>query len=358
VQLSHPFKTLIALMALSIAAEVTAAPSASLTIEAIDVEGGAATLYITPEHRSLLIDTGWSADIGAKDPSSAERIVAAVRKHGLTKLDYVLITHYHVDHVGGLPQLLSLISVGTVLDHGPNRETPPPNVPAAYAAYQPSVLYPKYLEELRGHQHRTLKAGDSVRVGSLLLNVVISDGVALAHPLPGAGEPVSACAGMQSMDKDGGEENARSVAVVLSFGKARIASFGDLTWNMEQKLVCPNDKVGKVDLFFVSNHGTNLNNSPALLSALAPKVAIMGNGAKKGGDPESFDTVMASPRIARFWQLHFAERAGPKHNAPEAYIANPNADGDARASIEVQVDRSGALTVTNERTGLSETYAP
>ena len=119
--------------------------SDKLLIESIDVEGGAATLYITPEHRSLLIDSGWSADIGAKDPDSAQRIIASARRHGLSKLDYVLITHYHVDHVGGVPELLSQFPVGTVLDHGPNRETPAPDSPPTAAAFQPVALYPKYL---------------------------------------------------------------------------------------------------------------------------------------------------------------------------------------------------------------------
>jgi competence protein ComEC len=133
-----------------------------LLIESIDVEGGSATLNITPEHRSLLIDSGWSGDIGAKDPDSAQRIIASARRHGLSKLDYLLITHYHVDHVGGVPELLSQFPVGTILDHGPNRETPAPDSPPAAAAFQPVALYPKYLEAIHGHQHRSLKPGDTL----------------------------------------------------------------------------------------------------------------------------------------------------------------------------------------------------
>ena len=136
-----------------------AADTDSLLVEAIDVEGGAATLYITPEHQSLLIDTGWTANFGATHPDSAERIIAAARRHGLSKLDYVLITHYHHDHVGGLPELLSQFLVGTVLDHGPNREVASPDVPPAMAPFQTAVLYSKqYLEALGGHNHRTLQS--------------------------------------------------------------------------------------------------------------------------------------------------------------------------------------------------------
>jgi beta-lactamase superfamily II metal-dependent hydrolase len=346
------------LAALCLLPGLALAAADTLIIDAIDVEGGAATLYITPEHQSLLIDTGWPANIGAKDPDSAQRIIASARRHGLSKLDYVLITHYHVDHVGGVAELLSQFPVGTILDHGPNRESPPPDAPAGFAAFQPAALYPRYLDAIHGHEHRTLKPGETLNIGSLRLTVVTSDGVAIDRALPGAGDTIAECDSMNSLDETGGEENARSVGVILTFGRSRIASFGDLTWNIEKTLVCPHDKVGPVDLFFVSNHGTHLNNSPALLHALAPRIAIVGNGAKKGGDAETYDTVSHSPRLERLWQLHFAERADTAHNAPETYIANPISARDTHASLEVTVTKQGAFTVTNDRTGFRESYAP
>lgn len=346
-----------ALTALCLSSGTVLARGRTLLIEAIDVEGGAATLYITPEHRSLLIDTGWSPGIGAKNPDSAQRIIANARRHGLTRLDYVLITHYHVDHVGGLPELLREFPVGMILDHGPNRQALPPGMKPAFAAFQPAVLYPKYLEAIRGHRHRTLKPGDTLNIGSLHLTVVTSDGAVIDHALPGAGEMIPECASMKPMDQVGGEENVRSVGVVMTFGRARIASFGDLTWNKEKLLVCPRDKVGPVDLFFLSNHGTHLNNSPALLHALEPRIAIVGNGARKGGDAASLVTVSHSPRLLRMWQLHYAERAGAA-NVPAAYIANLSAVNDTHASIEIRVTPEGAFTVTNDRTGFHETYPP
>lgn len=327
-----------------------------LRIEAIDVEGGAATLYITPEHRSLLIDSGWSARIGATDPDSAQRIIAAARRQGLARLDYVLITHYHADHVGGVLDLLRQFPVGTVMDHGPNSERPSASLPRAFAFYQPALLYPKYLEAVEGHARRILKPGETLEIGSLLLTVVSSDAAIINHPLWDSGEPITRCETMLPMDQDGGEENARSVGVVLTYGHARIASFGDLTWNMEKNLVCPRDKVGPVDLFFVSNHGADLSNSPALLQALRPRIALMGNGPKKGGDMRSFDAVSGSPRLERLWQLHLAERADAQHNAAPAYIANLSGDIDQHYSLEVIVKKDGTLTVLNERTGFAETY--
>ena len=342
-----------------------AARSDTLLVDAIDVEGGAATLYITPERKSLLIDSGWPADSdrGAKNPDSAQRIVASARRHGLSKLDYVLITHYHVDHVGGLPELLSQFPVGTILDHGPNRETPPPDTKPELAASQPAVLYPKYLEAIRGHEHRTLEPGDTLKIGSLHLTVLTSDRVVVAGAVPGSGSAAGArassaeCGSMKPMDADGGEENARSLGLMLTFGRARIAALGDLTWNMEKELVCP-DKVGPVDLFIVSHHGVNLSNSPALLHALEPRVAIEDNGATKGAAIETYETVSHSPRLLRLWQLHFAQGAGAEHNVPQAYIANPSAVGDTHASLEIAVTSQGAITVTNDRTGFSESYPP
>jgi len=348
----------VAVVSSGLSGGVSRAEGDKLLIDAIDVEGGAATLYITPEHQSLLIDTGWPGDMGAKDPDSTQRIIAAARRHGLSKLDYVLITHYHVDHVGGLPELLSQFPVGTLLDHGPNREVPPADLKPAFAAMQPATLYPKYLEAIHGHEHRTLKPGDTLEIGSLQLTVVTSDGVTLDRALPGAGGMIAECDSMKPMAQDGGAENARSVGVLMTFGQARIAALGDLTWNMEKELVCPRDKVGPVDLLIVSHHGSNLSSSPALLHALSPRVAIEDNGPKKGGDLEPYETVSHSPRLTRLWQLHLAERSDAHHNVAEAYIANPGSASDMRASVEASVTKQGAITVTNDRTGSTETYPP
>jgi beta-lactamase superfamily II metal-dependent hydrolase len=345
-----------------------------LQIVSIDVDGGAATLYITPEGKSLLIDSGWPAGRGgarrapgsvppaapaaapaAPDPSSADRIVAAARKAGLTRLDYVLITHYHVDHVGGLGELLGKFPVDTILDHGPNRELVPDPVNPGPVASQPTTLYAAYEVLIAGRYHQSLKTGDKIALGSVTLTVVTSDREAPRRPLPGAGQVSSDCDSMSAKSVNGGEENARSVGLLLTYGSARVVSLGDLTWDVERELVCPVNRIGRADLFFVSNHGT-LNNSPALLHALKPRVAIMNNGLRKGGDPDTYDTVSASPGLQRFWQLHFSTKGGVAHNPGDAYIANLTDDPDQYAALYVSVFPDGRITILNGRTGFSESY--
>lgn len=346
-----------------------------LQIVAIDVDGGAATLFITPEGKSLLIDAGWPAGRGgprrppggtppsppaasastAPAPSSAERIIAAAQKAGVSKLDFVLITHYHVDHVGGLSELIGKFPVGTILDHGPNREMPLPEEDPASTSL-PVKLYPEYERVIAGYPRNSLKTGDEIKIGSVTLTTVTSDRGVLSKPLPGAGQANPYCTAMTEKVADGGEENPRSVGVLLTYGRARVVSLGDLTWNVEKELVCPVNKLGRTDLFFVSNHGSNLNNSPALLNALTPRVTVMNNGQQKGGDPETYDTVSATPGLQRLWQLHFGNKGGAARNPAEAYIANLNADQDQYAALYISVFADGKLTVTNGRTGFSESY--
>lgn len=343
-------------------------PSKPLQIVAIDVEGGAAILYVTPEGKSLLVDTGWPPGRGGRRPanaapnaqpspvvSSADKIIAAARKAGVNKLDYVLITHYHVDHVGGLGELISKFPVETILDHGPNREVLDPNSRTP-VAMQPASLYVEYERTIAGHQRQSLKTGDKVQLGSVMLTAAISDGEVPKTPPPEAGQAIAECASMTEKADNGGEENERSLGILLTYGKARVVALGDLTWNMEKKLVCPISKIGRTDVMIVSEHGTNRANSPALLRALMPRLAITNNGAQKGGDPQTYDNVSALPGLQRLWQLHFAIKGELAHNPPAAYIANVTDDPDQYAALFISVFPDGRLSVLNERTGFSESY--
>jgi len=336
----------------------------ALAITTIDVEGGAATLYVTPQGHSLLIDTGWPSGMGGirpepgetlpPTPSSAERIVAVVRAAGLTRIDYLLITHYHVDHIGGAVELMSLLPVGTVIDHGPNREQPAQNASPRALAAAPATHYPKYLEAIGQRPHRVLQPGDTLSIDEMKITAVNSDGAVLKTPL-GQGQPGAGCDRATTNDDLGGEENPRSLGVLITYGRARVLSLGDTTWNVENRLVCPRDLIGPVDLMFADNHGSDNANSPQLVNTVQPRVVVFQNGPTKGAAAQSISTALASPRIRGVWQVHFSEQH-PEVNAPPANIANLSGRGDVRYSLQIAVDRNGDLALTNPRTGTTTRY--
>jgi beta-lactamase superfamily II metal-dependent hydrolase len=349
-----------ALLAIPAAAKDTA-----LKMVSIDVEGGGGTLFVTPDGKSLLIDTGnpeQSRSTG-DNPSSA-RIAAAAHALGVKKIDYLLTTHYHGDHIGGLEGFLARMPVDTFIDHGENRETtagtqpgspqidlknPPPGSTAAG--------YNRYIELIGKHRHIVAKPGDVFHIGGMNVTIVMADAKPLPKPLAGAGEDNPSCAGMEGMANNGGEENARSTASVISYGKAKIAAFGDLTWDREKDLFCPTDKIGKVDVLLATHHGTGLSGSPASLNAMAPVVTIMGNSARKGADAARMKTIKASPRIQDIWQLHTTTVAPDVNVAPEM-IANPGTDPakDKAYALRLRIEKDGKVTVINERNGFNKSY--
>jgi competence protein ComEC len=337
---------LLGFAAFAIAGSSTATPPGKpLEIYFIDVEGGQATLFATPEGQSLLIDTGWPGFEGR----DADRIVSAAKLAGLSKIDFVLLTHYHMDHTGGVPQLSARIPIGAFIDHGANRETRDAATERVWQDYQKVVAE-------KGAKRIIAKVGDVLPIEGLRAEVVSSDGVLLAKPLPGAGSQNPACATTAVRPADH-TENARSLGTVLTFGKVRILDLGDLTWDKEMGLVCPANKLGAVDVFVVSHHGSAPSNSPALLAAISPRIAIMDNGAAKGGAPTAWDTVKNSPRLEDLWQLHFSSEGGAAHNSADALIANP-AGSDAGNYLKVSVWADGNLEVFNSRTKTSKRYAP
>ncbi len=324
-------------------APLLAKGSKDLRVYFVDVEGGQATLFVTPKGESLLIDTGWPGNEGR----DAERIVAAAKSAGLSRIDYVLITHYHDDHVGGVPNLVEKIPVGTFVDHGPNRETTDEITENRYEAYQKVLATGKY-------KHLTLKPGDKLPVKGMDVEAVSADGALVDTPLKGAGgeNPFCEVSDKREADKT---ENLRSLGVVITFGKARLLDLGDLTWDKEMELMCPTNRIGKIDVLIVSHHGWMQSSSPALVDAVQPRIAIMDNGAKKGGSKPTVETIAKIPGLEALWQLHYSEDAG-SDNAPEKYQANTQGP-DSGHAIELTVDPKGNLAVKNERTGDTVAYA-
>lgn len=312
-----------------------------LEIYFVDVEGGQATLMVTPAGQSVLIDAGWP-DNNFRD---AQRIAAAAKKAKIKKIDYFILTHYHDDHMGGVPQLVAKIPVGTFIDHGPTREQGNKRELRMVAEYDKAVA---------GAQHLVVKAGDHLPVKGIEGVVVSSDGQVIHDPLPGGGEQNSFCASTPDKEVDT-SENAHSLGTFWTFGQFRMVDLGDLTWNKEKELMCPVNKLGKVDLFVVSHHGVDLSNSPALVKGLAPRVAVMDNGAKKGGAVATVDTIRASNGLEALWQLHFSEEGGKEHNAPDPYIANID-EADTGFDLKLTAHEDGSFEIYNPRNKFSRSY--
>lgn len=314
----------------------------TLDVYYIDVEGGQSTLFVSPSGESMLVDTGWP-DFNGRD---AERIVSVAKTAGVTRLNYVVITHFHVDHVGGAPQLAERIPIGTFVDHGRSVET----------GREADDLFNAYVRVRDRASHLIVRAGDRIPIEGIDVRVVASTGQAILRPLAGAGDPNPSCAATKPREVDP-SENAQSIGMMITYGRFRTIDLGDLTWNKELALVCPDNKLGTVDVYLSTHHGLDQSNAPAIVHALHPRVAITNNGATKGGSREAMQTIRTSPGIEDVWQLHYAENAGTANNAPEPFIAN--VDQDARVSwIKVSAEADGTFTVTNSRNGKTRTYAP
>jgi competence protein ComEC len=323
-------------------AHVARAASNGLQVYFIDVDGGQSTLFVNPAGKSLLIDTGWSGNDGL----DAKRIAAAAKDAGISKIDFVLLTHFHADHAGGVPELVQQIPVGTFIDHGPNRETKGATE-GYYEAYQKVLAGGHYV-------HIVAKPGEVLPIPGMKVLVISADGQLIGRPVPGGGQPNSYCKDAETKPADP-SENARSLGVLITYGKLRILDLGDLTWAKEMELMCPVNKLGKVDVLVVSHHGLFQSSSPALVDAIAPRVAIMNNGDKKGGSPPTFETLAKAPGLETLWQLHFANEAG-KQNTTTDYIANPTGP-DAANYLKLTASPSGSFAVFNSRTGATKDYA-
>jgi competence protein ComEC len=309
-----------------------------LSIYAIDTEGGKATLIVTPQKESLLVDAGWPFD--SRD---ADRIVAAAKDAGINKIDYLLITHYHIDHVGGVPWLFQRMPVAHVIDHGATIEHDSHG----------EQLYAAYRRATRNTPHIAVEPGDSIPLKGVAIRVVSTAGALLKNDAAGQSEnPLCRGAVTKPAEND---ENDQSIGIVLSFGKFRMVDLADLTWGREHDLVCPANLLGKADVFMVSHHGLDRSNSPLLVGSLKPRAAIMDNGALKGGSAAVVRTFYASPGFQDLWELH-AIRGGETNNAPEKFIANTE-PACLGFGLKLTATADGAFIITNQRTGYSVTYA-
>jgi beta-lactamase superfamily II metal-dependent hydrolase len=306
----------------------------------IDVEGGQATLFVSPLGETMLEDAGWP-DAGGRD---ADRIVSAAKLAGVKQIDYLVVTHYHADHVGGVPQLADRIPIRTFVDHGPSVE----------GSMEADQLYSAYLTVRDKANHILAKPGDWIPIQGINVLVLTAAGNEISEPLarPFATNPLCARVKRKASDSS---ENAQSVGMLITYGNFRMIDLGDLTWDKELGLACPDNKIGTVDVYLSTHHGLNLSGAPPLVHALHPLVAIMNNGAKKGGEPEAWQTIRTSPGLEDIWQLHYALEAGKANNAPEAFIANLEEHCQGNW-IRLSAEPDGQFTVTNSRNGMTKAY--
>ncbi len=329
----------------------------TLEIYVVDVEGGEATLFIGPSGESLLVDTGWPG-FGGRD---ADRIAAAARQAGVEQIDYLLVTHFHTDHMGGAVQLAERLPVRHFIDHGETVDR----------EQRWLDRFQVYADLRGGGVHRAVQPGDELPLGGMEVVIIASDGGVLDTPLDGAGAANPFCDGFTFQGEEitsryGNAEDDQSIAMFIRFGDFRTVIMGDLNWNREHPLMCPDNKVGAADLYLVSHHGSETSGSEALVHALAPRAAIMNNGPRKGGAVQTFEILGAADGLEDLWLNHYSIPAGDAHNPPERFIANleegtPQADGRTVHMgpahwIHVSARRDGSFTVTNSRNGFSRTY--
>ncbi|MCU1236497.1 MAG: beta-lactamase domain protein [Candidatus Solibacter sp.] len=312
----------------------------NLEVYAIDVEGGQATLIVSPSGESMLVDTGW----GGHNKRDALRIAAAAKAAGVKKIDYLVITHYHADHVGGIGQLAEKLPIRNFVDHGPSVET-------EKAA---QVLYNEYAAFREKGTHILAKPGDTIPIKGLDVRVISSAGKVLDSPLPGAGQANPECANFAT-HADDKSENPQSVGVLISYGNFRMLDMGDLTWNKEKDLVCPVNKIGPIDLYLVSHHGTETSGAPGWVRALHPKAALMNNGAKKGGSAQAWEAIHDAPGTPDIWQLHFAVAGGKDHNSADPFIANVDEICEGKW-IRVDAQKDGTFKLYNSRNKYEKSY--
>jgi competence protein ComEC len=312
-----------------------------LKVYFVDVEGGQATLVVSPSSESLLIDAGY-AGFNNRD---ADRIAEVARDAGVRKIDYLGVTHYHADHAGGVPQLAEKLPIVNFLDHGPTVED----------SQRGRNLYRAYQEVASKGRRIQVKPGDSIPLESLQVRVVAAGGAVLASPLPGMGERNPECTNLR---RDySGSENAQSIGLLIVYGDFRLLDLGDLGGDNERQLVCPVNKVGSITVLVASHHGNDDASSPSVVHTLRPRVAIVGNGALKGGAPRTFETIRKTPGVEDVWQLHYSWIEPRSQNSPLPFIANPEQRCKGRW-LKLTAQADGSFRVYNAGNRFEKIYRP
>ncbi len=318
---------------------VGAAPPRGLEIYFIDVDGGAATLVVTPSRESVLIDSGWPGR-DDRDPQRIVHVLKDVAK--LERIDHLVTTHWHMDHFGGVEGLSKLVPIGHFWDRGlPEDDAKNTDFPDGPKKDDPlGVAYRK----ASAGKRTALNVGDRLPLKGMDSLVLTSGGrvIDFTRRYPGRavrdipGNPL--CDSAPADQPVDSSDNARSVTLLFSLGDFAFLDCGDLTWNVEKSLVCPADLIGPVDLFQVTHHGLDISNNPILLKTIAPTVAVMDNGPRKGGSAETVKRLKALPSLKALYALHKNATTSDDQNADPALIANRNPYGGEFVKVSVPAD--------------------
>jgi beta-lactamase superfamily II metal-dependent hydrolase len=310
-----------------------------LTVYLVDVEGGQATFIVTPERESVLIDAGWAGNEGR----DAERIATVAKLAKVDKIDYLVLTNYQPDHAGGVAQLVQKLPVGTFIDRGPGHD----------AGAQQQVVR-QYEAAIGSSQRLMAKPGKDLPLRSVDATVVTANGGTIAHALPTGGNLNTYCEATPDR-RSGDAEDARTLGTFWHFGRFHMLDLSDLPWEKEKQLMCPTNRLGKVDLLLVSHHGSDESSSPALIHDITPRVAIVENGSGRGGSSSTYNRLKTVSGLEDIWQLHYSEDGGKNHNAVETKIANLGEDDGFYLKITANED--GSFEVFNPRNKFSQQYA-
>ena len=321
----------------------------TLDIYILDTEGGESVLYIAPTGEAMLFDTG-GGDAAANE-RDFKRILSLVEETKIPVLDYVIISHNHRDHVGNAANLanLPIRNIRQFLDHGPYTTELQPLQRESFV---------RYLEIRNLAKARKAEPGETFSFGAVNVHVVASSAEVITEPLPGAGAPNALCANHAPKLDVRGVENDEVVAIEVRYGNFSFLELSDMTWNFEQRLVCPDNLLGTVDVYHTSGHGDRWGSNPVMVHAVQPRVAVMNNAAVKGGHADTFMTLRNSPGLQDVWQTHFStQNAAESDNSPEQFIANlDDSPGHVGHYIKFSVRPDGSFTVTNSRNGFSKDY--
>ena len=332
-----------------------AAAAGKLEVYVIDVEGGKSVLIISPGGQTMLIDAGWPTL--ANRASSVDTIVATAKAAGVKQIDDLVISHFDVDHIGDVPQLALKLPIHHVYDHGDFKSNP-------------NLTDPRYKAMIRGEEerfgaydalrnkvgHTVVKPGDRIPLKGVEVQVLSAAGKTIEKPVAGGGAPNPACAQYPQQARiERDVEDNLSVGMLFTYGKFRMLDLADLEAYVTRNLVCPDNLIGTVDVYNVNVHAQIKGIAPELVDAVRARVMLIGNGSRKGGDPQSYPILRAAPALEDIWQAHFTVAGGANNNAPDDFIANvdPNVHGNW---IEVSAESSGSFTVTNSRNHFSKTY--